>query len=428
MRTPLAYLGISLLAACGGTEQMEGATAPDAGEMSPDAGMDAEQQPLDHSCSLETGRASILAVLHNADGSIKSTAMTDASGKASWDECPADALISYASQDQNMGWHGATIASVQPGDHFEVMLEDSDIKTHVLVSIPSDGADVSYIRAQAGGGCYIASTEGATADVKLSSDCMRGAGAVPVLATGKIGSVPVYSYGSAAAMVEGGETIVNNMSTWMTGPQVSLSASNIPGSGVAFYATASLGSRAYGGTATPKTAVGGSASAVMPIAPSGFTTTRRVSVATSTSSARGFARETSAFEVSFDMNNLLPELEGISVDDSNPARPKIGVVGSPSAADVGLIFLDWTSNDVPVQWRLMYRASTANVFSFPELPAQFTGGAPVSLDALRLVAFDVTGSTYADVLTRGYHFYEHNHDCPALPAGLECSFTSYQAN
>jgi hypothetical protein len=399
---------------------------PDPAEMSPDAGMEEEPQPLDHSCSLATGRASILAVLHNADGSINSTAMTDASGKASWDECPANALISYASLDQNTGWHGATVASVQPGDHFEVILEDSDVVTNVMVSIPIDNADVSYIRAEAGGACDIASTEGATANVALGSDCVRGSGALPVLAHGKIGSVPVFSYGSAAAMVQGGETIVNNMTPWMTGPQVNLSASNIPGSAVAFYSSAVLDSRAYGGTAALEAVVGGAATATLTIAPTGFTTTRRVAATTMNSTERGIARETTSFESSFDMNTLLPEIEGFSADDSDPARPRMGIAGNLSAADVGLILLQWTSNDVPVQWRLVYSASTTNVFSFPEMPAEFTGGAPAGVESLRVAVFDVTGSTYADILTRGYHFHEYNHDCPELPAGSECLFVSYQ--
>lgn len=428
MRSAFVYIGISLLSACGGTEQMAGGMDPDPSDMSPDAGMLPDPTPVDHSCSLDTGRASILAVLHNPDGSIKSTKMTDADGQVSWDDCPANALVSYAALDQNGGWHGATVSSVQPGDHFEVILEASDVKSNVLVSIPIDNADVTYIRAQVGGACYLASSEGATADVKLRTDCLRGSGAVPVLASGKIGSVPVFSYGSAAAMVEGGQTIVNNMTPWMTGPQMNLSASNIPGAGVSFYASAVVDSRIYGGTAALQNAVAGSASAALALAPSGFATTRRVSVSSTTGSERGIARETSELESSFDMSNVLPEITGITTDDTDPTRPAISVGGDLSAADVGIVFLEWTTNNVPVEWRLLYRASSTSTIAFPEMPAEFTGGAPASVDYVHASVLDVTGSSYADILTRGYHFYEYNHGCPELPAGSECLFVNYTPN
>lgn len=426
MRNQLAYLGFTLLAACGGAASE---MAPDATEMPPDAGMgeggDGGPQ-VDRSCSIATGRASILAVLHDATGAVQGKKLTDASGKASWDECPADAQISYASLSEVTGWHGATIASVQPGDHFEVVLESGDVVSEVMVGIPTDGADISYIRAHLGGACYQASTEGATANVKLRRDCLRGAGAVPVLASGKIGAVSVYSHGSAAAMVQGGQTIVDNMSTWMTGPQVNLTATNIPGSGVAFYANPIRDARAYGGIAAPKTAMNGSASAALSVAPSSFSTIRRVSVATSSSAQQGIARETSAYEASFDLSTVLFPVAGIIIDDSDAARPELAVTGYLADADVGLLSLEWTANQVPVQWRLLYPAELTSAVVFPELPGELAVGAPTQLEALDVTVFDVTGSSYADVLTRGYHFNEYNHDCPVLPAGSECRFSTYQ--
>jgi hypothetical protein len=61
-----------------------------------------------------------------------------------------------------------------------------------------------------------------------------------------------------------------------------------------------------------------------------------------------------------------------------------------------------------------------------ELPAQLTSGAPANVGAER-DRRGRHGSTYADILTRGYHFYEYGHDCPELPAGSECLFANYQA-
>lgn len=423
MNSRLASLSLSVAVACGGTNGAEPVdTAPDAsvtpdGSAASDSGVDAT------ACSIRTGLGSIIAVLHAPDGSVMSTTQTDASGVATWSGCPNDALISYAKLTVD-GWRGVTVAGINPGDHIEVMREPSDPVTTGKVDIPTDGADVGLIRAWAGSTCAANTSEGATASIQVSRACAGDETTLPVLASGKIGGVTVFSHSTDAAILPGGDTMVTNMTGWMTGPQIALTANNAGDMQVYFDLQPTRDGRPYGGLSQLSNPAYGVASESLPLPPSAFTNVRRVGVSTAGLARRGIVRTTTGFAETFDVGFLLPEVTGITIDDAVAARPVFTVGGALSSTDVGMIYSAWTHNAVDVSWRLIYPTATTSAITFPALPAELAGATPIAVTATYAVAFDITGSSYAEILTRGYHVGEFTNACAALPSGSECWFSS----
>jgi hypothetical protein len=389
-----------------------------------DAGPDVDSASQ-NACSIQTGLAGVTAVLHNADGTVSARQMTDASGAASFESCSEDSLISFAVLDPDDGWRGATIAGVQPGDDVEVMLDDLDITTMAQIDIPVDNSDISFIRAWAGGTCSKNSSEGATASLPISTDCLGDdETTLSVLATGRIDQVKVFSYSTGSSIVAAGDTVVSDMSGWMTGPQVNLSASNVSDAQIFFDIQPVKNGRSFGGLSQLTNVVGDTATQALSAPPTGFTTERRLAVSTSGLAKRGIMRQTTGFAESFDMAVLLPEVTTISVDNTDAARPVYTIGGALTSADLGLIYSSWTNNATDVSWRLFYPAGETNTIKFPVLPAELAGATPDAAEAPAVYVIDITNSDYAGILANGYRVAELQHGCADIPAGGECWFSS----
>ncbi|MDX2092166.1 MAG: hypothetical protein SFX73_30150 [Kofleriaceae bacterium] len=393
--------------------------APQTDASSPDA-----RDPA-AACSIKTGHAGIVSVLHDPDGAVRATVQTGANGLASWDDCPANALVSYAKYSADDGWKGVTVAGLQPGDHVEVMRESSDLVTTGKVAIPNDAADVVMIRAWAGGVCSANTGEGATASISVTENCRGEDGTkLPVLAIGNIGGVAVYAHSLGASIVAGGDTPVTDMSGWMTGPQLSVSATNVFSNQMQFEVQPMWNGRSYGGLSQLVNASDNAASANLSLPPSAFSGVRRVGVSTSGLARRGIVRTTTAYDAMFDMGFLLPEISALTVDETTAGRPAYAVVGALTSTDLGIIHTGWMNNGVAVSWRLIYPSATTSTITFPALPEDLAGATPTSAMTSYAAAVDVTGSTYAQVLARGYRFGEFMNSCPEVPAGSECWFST----
>jgi hypothetical protein len=401
----------------------------------PDANRDAggtDAAVDDMSCSIKAGAGALVAVLHDADGAVVDSRLTDATGTARWEACPANAMVSVVALDLATGHRGVTIAGVQPGLHFELLLPKLGLLTTAAVDIPTDDAELSFLQVSAGSQCGTIGSKGATANLAVHKGC-RGDDPTKLsfLATGRVGSVSYYSYANDVPVGAGGTTVVKTMSGWMTGPQVSASASNVPeGLGLEFTIQPMRNGKPFGALTQLATVTDGMAAASLPMTPSAFSSTKRVGVSVTTSlSARGIVRMSAdpTAPFAFNLPTLLPQLAGVIVDNAEDARPRFAVEtldGTLIDTDLGIIRSRWTNADVTVTWQLFFPAATQSSIRFPALPGGLSSVVPSSATTTSVAAIDVTDATYAEILSRGYNVDVYLNSCAAISTASECWFTT----
>jgi hypothetical protein len=430
MRQPLPSSLLLLLltaAACGGGDVP---SDPDGGIPFPDAPAGDVDSALSlDACSIRAGVAGATAILHASDGTIVETTTTDASGTAIWDPCVADAMVTVVAKvvGGSSQWRGTTVVGVQPGDHIEVRLPGLAIVSTAKVDVPEDGSDITMVRVSAGGGCSGNSAEGATKTLEILPDCLGDdEDVVAALATGQIGTSRVYAHSGDTTIVPGGTTEVPlaAMSGWTTGLHISASATNLMGLGsVEFNVQPLRNGIPHTSTTQLASAQDGVASTYVPAPPSSFSKTRRVGASTPGLARRGIVRITDGFGEEFDLSALLPPIEGGAVDHGTPGRPLFTLAGDLSAADLGVIVSTWTNGQNGVVWFLLLPPGAATSVRFPALPAALSAVAPVDASLAEAVALRDTGSSYRDILVRGYVIGRWWSACPDLAPGDECWFT-----
>ena len=429
-RSIVAILSLSAVGACGddgNSVATDAAALVDASDtVTIDADIDAAAPA---GCSMQVGAAGVSAVLHNADGTVHGAVVTtDAAGLASFASCAADSMVSYVSYDAASGFQGVTVAGVQPGSNFELLLDDVGLHTTAQVDIPVDASDITMIRVSAGQACSKNTTEGATAELPITSLCVGDDDTVlPVLASGRIGTTNIYSFQTDAAVVAGGTTTVNGMSGWMTGGQFTVSATNVAQAQIFATIQHLKNGKPYSGLLQLVNVANNEASQGLPLPPSGFTTEKRVGVQTNGLAKQGITRLAQNATESFDMSALLPEITALTVDNTDDERPVFTLTGDTSASELVSIYSSWVGGaDDDVVWRLIAPAGATTSVTFPVLPTELVDALPNAASASSATVIDVTGMTFETILSGGYNPQEFIGACPRLGGSNECNFSSLQ--
>ncbi len=411
---------VAAAAACGGgTSGASDTQGDDPGTTEPPG----DVSPTKAGCSVAVGAARVHVALHDSSGAVVSVVKTASDGLASWDECPVHSMISFAALEDSGSWRGATVMGVEPGDDIEVLLPGLGLVGGADVVVPQDGAAVEQVRVSAGPGCSKNSSEGATASLGIASSCVGDGVSLPVLATGKIGDARVYSYSIDKDLAIDDVTVVDDLSGWTTGFQITAAASNASSDNLLFNVESMRNGLSYTELTQLTNVVDGEASTLLPSAPSAFVTSRRVGVGTNGLSQQGIVRESTDLLVEFDASTFAPALGGVSVDQSDPTRPVMTLEGVPSGMDMMSLRATWLSGDTEVEWYILAPASNGAI-QFPELPAELSGALPDGATVSSVATIDITGSDYGDILSRGYTVEEFWASCAVLPAGAECRFSN----
>lgn len=130
----------------------------------------------------------------------------------------------------------------------------------------------------------------------------------------------------------------------------------------------------------------------LPAPPSSFSTSRRVGAAVGGFAQRGIVEVTGGLSVDFDLGFLLPEISAVTVDDTDPERPVVALVGSLGGTDLGLVRLSWQNGENSVVWHLVLPTAETTSVKFPALPSDLEEIVPENATASNATAVDHTGA------------------------------------
>jgi hypothetical protein len=409
---------------------LAGCTGSDsAGEPDPDMVVDPAPDPdpdptSAQDCTLDTGVAGIEVILHDSDGEVVSTQYADEAGIATWDLCPPNAMASFVGLAGNK-MLGMTLTGFGPDKHFQMRTTQMGILGTAHVVVPDDGGQLTKVRVNAGPGCSASTTKNSIQELTLNSTCVdTDNGMLPVLATAEIGDSHLYSYSKGAA-IDIDNTVVDNMSSWTTGPSVSLQATNLSGPGVIFVSTSLRNGIVYDSETDSMEAPGGNASLNLPSPPSGFVTSRVMGIVVPNASGHlGLMRASNGFADSFDAATLPPAISGVAVDDINSNRPKVTLSGGSPSADLRLTVFNWVVQDQDVSWYILAPGDQPRA-SLPAMPEDLAGLAPDAAEFAGAVVIEASGESFESIMTAGYTFGASPMGCPDLAEGAECRYTLY---
>lgn len=422
-RTLASLVITTSLFACTNADTSEDDPMEDPDDPDPDDDPDDMPDPVT-SCSLSTGLGRAYVVLHDRDGAVLEVVKTGSDGLAVFADCPADSMLSLGYQEQSGGWVGATIASVQPGDDFQLGIAGLGVVGVAHIDVPEDGSELEQVRVSAGPGCSSYAAEGETESLPIATSCLGSAGQLPVLATGNLGGVIMYSQSTSALMTDEEEVVIDDMSSWMTGPAILAQADNTTDPQVDFNVEPMRGGLPYFRATFLTNTAGNQAERYLTVPPSGFSSSTRIGVATSELNQRGVVRDVVGSSAELDLAAAPGPIEEVDLDLADPERPHYSYGQVPDQSDFVIVASGWFSEEYEVQWRFI-APGTSTAIQLPELPSELASAVPVEVGLQSIRAIDVTGADYADILTRGYTLGQFWSDCPTLLDSQLCRFSSY---
>ncbi len=340
-------------------------------------------------------------VFQDATGNVVTTAITDASGKATQLVAAGSQVTAVLGTPQNIEL--VTIEGVMPGD--VLTAHDATDTTFAsgqvsIDAVPDAGTPPGTTNYQINIGRCSDNVSALPVQTSLSPDCERN-GTFPVLVQAMddddIGTLG-YTYQTGNTFpLDGGVAHVSLSGAWSTSlPSQSISVTNFPDPNLTgFLGYSEIANGVASGTPTyVNSDEEGGASATFPVHP-GYATS--VQNEANVSGLRGGAIAVSAIAArtapspdggaaSFDLSTLLPLLDAVTIDSSQPGQPTVSWVteaGSLAAANGTVVELAWSGTndggDVQGTWTIIAPPTATSVHA-PALPASLAAWAP-SADA-----------------------------------------------
>lgn len=421
-------------AACGsvGGMQMDPSDdIPDAGTTvpDPDGPDDPDDLPLVGPCSVTTGVFGLAVDLHAADGSLLESAMTTAGGIAAFDECPRDAMISFVAYEEKLdGWRGVTIPGVQPDSHYQVGLPQVGWQGTLLVEVPDDNASLQSPRLHAGARCVGNTEQGTSKELAITAECLGdSADLLPVIASARIDDAWFYSHSEIdPAFNKNSVTYVaeEDMTNWIAGGSVALTAINSPSPSVSFKVEWMKNGQSYGSASWTANLVDDIASRAIPVPPASFSTTRRVGVSSNGVSRQGYIQLSNQSAVDLDLANSLGAIGEVVLDKTDITRPGFALSGIDTDADVGIIRLRWlTEADQEVIWRVLVPTKDMASIVFPALSDDLAEVRPNETFQLQeMYLIDMTGDEYPGILSSRFRLGSTQMHCGDVTESSMCRF------
>ena len=344
----------------------------------------------------------VTVVFQDATGAVASTAMTDATGKASATAIPNGQVT--AAFGSGLFLQLATIEGVAAGDVLTLYDPTDTTLPNAVVSLDSlpDAAPPdqtsNYILNV--GPCYVYFGAGELpTTLNLSPDCeSRGKFPVLVQAMGGDPSVEVgytYQNGNTVA-ADGGVTHVSLNGTWSpVAPPQTLSVTNFDWNNQTGFATYSeIADGVSAGTPAHLSSDTGNASSSYPTHPgypasvqseANVSATRQNGMAIGAIATRGKPSGDGG-TTNFDLSALLPLLDAANLDATQPAQPSVswsteaGSLGSTSGTIVRIPWSqlpDGGTDYVQTTWTILAPPSATSVKA-PALPASLAAWTPTA--------------------------------------------------
>ena len=338
-------------------------------------------------------------VFQDATGHVLATVTTDASGRASQVVEAGSQVTAVLGTPENVEL--VTVEGVTPGDTITAHDATAATFANAQVSIdalpdaaPPPGTDSYLVNV---GNCY-AAFESTPMLLPLTLDCENG-GTFPVLVEALNSDDPnplgfTYQNGNTLPL-DGGIAHVSLNGAWSTvSPTQSISLANVPSALTTYTSYGEIANGVALGQPSYVTPDGdGGATGTFPVHP-GYAASAQSEANVSSYRNSGVAVSAVATRTppsdggssSFDLSTLLPLIDDVTLDSSQPGRPTVTWVteaGSLAAASGTLAVLTWTAPDdasgIFGTWMIL-APPTATSVQAPELPASLAAWAP-SADA-----------------------------------------------
>jgi hypothetical protein len=360
----------------------------------PDVAVDAPLEPVTISVLRgATAQANVDVVFQDAQGAVIEALKTGTDGKASR-VVPAGSMLTVAIgyTDQNLIDHHdlLTYVGVEPGDNLiaNVPADPAAVDPTLTIDVPANPPQgTTTIDVYAGGECY-ANAAGATVDVPIYPGCRQGP-TLAILALASDGTAFTgYSFmkGVATPTMNG---TYNGLGAWQTSfNSFQLAVSNLDANDdrLRMQVLQIADGQARDEARSPAP-TGGAASATFQIIPSfadGLQSEAFVGyILAGRDHLRTISKRVAATATSeaFDLSQLLPHIDTITVDESTVSRPLVTWTAAASLAqtDGGIARLQWMEDvdgaTVNHTWSFVLPPGTMSVRA-PVLPSGLTSWAP----------------------------------------------------